>query len=415
MKNIKINPIFYNEICNRIIEMNDKGWLDEFSNEHFLIKALEGDVSYFNKYKHLIKGSPYYSDSNKNAINFIINFSQRFNYFYKHFSEKEMKKFVKDQLSSGKKNYDESQFFRALSEINVINFLMAFGPAKLDKAIYEPKLGESGKNPEARLIYSNEITVDVEVKTPGFQFEELTNPIQKGVLLPTILLESSEQSYLKKLCEEKKFNFILPRVDKLKDYINSAGKKFIKPKDKSHINLLFINWTYTNIKRRGYLEAYSLLYNNLNGLLKNKEVALSKGIEEEALEKITAVIVYQDNFDSIIFGDFRNVWNGYNFRLLPNCIINKELVDIDILKNVTRMNIPGANDALMPYEIVVSRENISEVFGITDYINNMIREKMKDKDDNFTYFDKAYFVKTFDENVKRLEKINKLKTQGFIL
>ena len=325
-----------------LLEMNDKGLFDEYSDEHFLIKALNGQMDYFDKYKNLIKGSLYYSTENINAVNFIANFSSKFGGFYKHFKEKEMENFVKNQLSAGKSNYKEEQFFRAMSEINVINFLLSFGPTKLEKAIYEPKLGKNGSKPEARLIYENGIVIDVEVKTPGFNTK--IDGDEKGVLIPTLLLDGNCKLKFKKKCDKYGFKFILPRVSKLKDYINSAGKKFQIPANKNHINILFINWTYTDIERRGYLEPYSLLYNNLNGILKNKDAALNIGISKDALEKISAIIVYQDSFNSLIFGDFRYVWEGYNFRMLPNMLMNKQHIDIDIIRDSIRMNPPKLRD-----------------------------------------------------------------------
>lgn len=412
MKKINVN-LHDHEICKYISEINKKGWLDSFSNEHFLIKALNGDMDYFYKYKSLIKGSLYYAKEDINANNFIMNFSTKFSWFCNHFTEREMNKFVVDQLSAGKNNYKEEQFFRAISEINVLNFLMSFGPAKLKQAIYEPKLGVNKSNPEARLIYSNGITVDVEVKTPGFNKTDYEN--KKGILLPTILLEDKEKIVFEKLCKKKEIEFVLPRVGKLKDYINSAGKKFEKPKDKNHVNLLYINWTYTDIERRGYLEPYSLLYNNLNGLLKNKEAALNLGISEEALEKISAIVVYQDSFDSIIFGDFRYLWNGYFFRLLPNELIDSNLVDIDIIRNVTNMNPPAYKDNIMPYEMVVKEKHLKEAFEVTDFINRRIKAKIIVKEDNFTYYTKEYHKKMIKQGKRKEKQINALRKSGYIL
>lgn len=373
-----------------LLKLNEKDFFDEYSDEHFLIKALNGEIDYFKKHSDLIKGSMYYSDSQMNATNFIANFSTKFNYFCSHFSEDDVRKFVKDQLSAGKGNYKEERFFEAIAEVNVINFLMAFGPSQLKKAKYEPKLGKNGSNPEARLIYENEIIVDVEVKTPGFK-KVLTGD-EKGVLIPTFLLEDKERITFEKQCTKKGIKFILPRVMKLKDYINSAGKKFEIPKDKNHVNLLFINWTYTDVERRGYIEPYSLLYNNLNGILKNKEAALSIGINEEALRKISAIIVYQDSFDSLIFGDFRHMWNGYNFRMLPNMLIDQNLIDIDIIKDVLRMNPPKKNDEMMPYAFEIGEQYLSDAFELTEFINKTIKSKIKGED-NFTYFNEEHYKK----------------------
>lgn len=393
-----------------IDNLNENGYFDEYSDEHFLIKAMQGKLDYFKKYNHLIKGSMYYSDDYGNAQNFLINFSTKFQWFYKHFKEEEMEDFIKNQLSAGKKNYNEEQFFRAISEIKVLNFLMESGPG-LKNAIYEPKLGKNGSNPEARLEYKNNIVIDVEVKTPGFKSQIKGD--RRGFVIPTFLLSDKQKVNLKKQCEKKEFEFILPRVNKLKDYINSAGKKFEVPKSKKHINLLFINWTYTDVDSRGYLEPYSLLYNNLNGLLKNKETAISIGINEEALKKISAIIVYQDSFDSLIFGDFIHMWNGYNFRMLPNYLMDKELIDIDLISDSIRMKPPKKNDDMIPYEIEVKEKYLKDGIEIANYINRRIKGKIKGED-NFTYFNEKYYKKRIKENKKKLRAYNRLREEGFI-
>ncbi|WP_256972947.1 hypothetical protein [Clostridium botulinum] len=413
MKHFKRSIGKNNEFLKYLIDINKKGWLDEFSDNHFIIKAINGEMDYFNKYRNLTKRSMYYSyTEDNNCTNFILNFFPKFQYFCNHFKEKDCEEFVKNQLSAGKSNYMEEQFFRAMSEINIINFLISFGPAHLIDSIYEPKLGINGSNPEARLVYSNGITVDVEVKTPGFNKKISGN--EKGIIIPTFLLEENEKEELKKICNLNDFKFILPRVGKLKDYINSAGKKFQRPKDKNHVNLLFINWTYTDVEERGYLEPYSLLYNNLNGILKNKEMALEIGIDKDALEKISAIIVYQDSFDSIIFGDFRYAWNGYKFRMLPNMLIDNNLIDVDTIKEVTRMNPPKFPDELMPYEIIVNQNYLQDSFKIAEFINTMIKTKVKKEDDNFTYFTPEYFKKQIEVNKSKLKNYKDWIEKGYL-
>lgn len=393
-------------------KINEKGLFDDFSDEHFLIKALNGKLDYFNKHEHLIRNSLYYSDEWGNAVTFIMNFSAKLNFFYNHFKEEEMDIFIKDQLSAGKHNYREEQFFQAIAEVNVLNFLMSYGPAQLKKTIYQPKLGEHGSNPEARLVYENGIKIDVEVKTPGFNRK--INGDEKGVLIPTFLLNDNEKINFKKQCDKRGFKFIFPRVSKLKDYINSAGKKFETPEDSNHINLLFINWTYTDVESRGYLEPYSLLYNNLNGLLKNKDAALSVGISEEALKKISAIIVYQDTFDSLIFGNLIDIWNGYNFRVLPNMIMDKDIYDVDKIRMSTRMNPPRNNDDMMPYVFSVKEEAFNDAIEVTQFINKIIKAKIKGED-NFTYFTEEYYENKINELKKEQQLYDKWREQGLIL
>lgn len=122
-------------------QLYDEGMFNEYSKDHFLIKALNGNLDYFDKYSNLVVPGSLIFDEQSNVENFLNNFSVRFKSFYDTFDKNEMKEFIETQLSAGKKNYDEAQFIRALSEINVINFIKCLGP-RYKSAIYEPKLNK---------------------------------------------------------------------------------------------------------------------------------------------------------------------------------------------------------------------------------------------------------------------------------
>lgn len=391
---IKIKNSLINEdkiLFKSIIKSNVKGWMDDFSENHFLTKALNGKIDYFQKYSNLVEDSVYFKTNYCNT--FLGNFSNRLNLLFEVFNEKDMKSFFNSGLSAGKSNYDDAQFFRALSEAMIMEFLIVYGPSRLKQAIYEPKLGENGKNPEARFIYDCGITIDVEVKTPGFK--KSNNELNKTII-PAFLLDDEDEKVFKEISNTYNYSFIKPRVLKLKEFINSAGDKFVKPKDSNHINLLYINWTYSDMEVSGLKEPYGLLYNNYNGILKNKDAALSLGIKEEALEKITAIIVYQDSFESIIFNDFRDVWNGYKFRMLPNCLMESELVDHKKIFNATRMNPPIEGDMLSPFLCSIPKGDLEEGFEISDVLNKHIKKRIEKNcneavKDNFVYFTKEFY------------------------
>ena len=375
---------------------NNEGWLDGFSDDNFLIKCLNNKLDYFDEHSNLIGNSPYFNSNIQSCNTFLFNFSRMLGILISKFGKDDVKKFFKHSLIAGGKNYSDEQFFRAYSEIVVIEFLLKYN--QVEKCIYEPKLGVNGSNPEARLICEDGVIVDIEVKTPGFKKEESTNTI-----IPAFILDDDIEHEFKEIAEKHNLNYVRPRVLKLKDFINSAGKKFEKPKSSKHINLLYINWTYSDIKFSGFKEPYGLLYNNLNGILKNKDFALRLGIEEEALEKITAIIIYQDSFDSLLFGDFRDVWNGYKFRLLPNQLIDSTLIDKELLFKITGMNPPVKGDHLAPYLLSYSgsKENC---FLIADMINSKIQEKISKLnidgfEDNFIYFNKDFWEKTYNEQM----------------
>jgi len=81
-------------------------------------------------------------------------------------------------------------------------------------------------------------------------------------------------------------------------------------------NLLYINWSYRDFPSNSFLEAWSLLTNEINGILTCKESGLAHGVVPEAYTKISAVIVYTESLEGLMFSDFRYVWqrNGVGPR-----------------------------------------------------------------------------------------------------
>lgn len=400
------------DLMGTVKEMAEKGWFEEYSNSHFLIKAIKGKMDYFEGKEHLIIDKSYWSGDEANATTFLMNFSTKFQILKNTFPAKDIEGFVRNQMSAGKKNYQEDQFIRALSEIHVLNFMISFGPGEFKEALYEPPIGNNKKNPEARLTYKNDITIDIEVKTPGFNTG--VENLGKNLFIPGILMERAEIKAISNLCKENNIIFKIPRINKLKDYINSAGEKFIKPPNKRHLNILFINWTYTDMDRKGYIEPYSLLYNNLNGILKNKDWCERLGINNEALEKISAIVVYQDSFNSLLFGDFRYQWQYYTFRMLPNMCMDPKLLDVSILKDALRMNPPPEGEELMPYAMRIENSKMQEALNVTTYMNRLIKGKIAPHKDNMTYFDEGYQFKRIIEERENYKKIYKMAQDGMI-
>lgn len=400
------------DLMGTIKEMAEKGWFDEYSNSHFLIKAIKGKMDYFQGKEHLIIDRSYWGEDGTNATTFLMNFSIKFQILKDAFPAKDIEGFVKNQMSAGKKNYQEDQFIRALSEIHVLIFMIGFGPGEFKEALYEPPIGNNKKNPEARLIYKNDITIDIEVKTPGFNTS--AENLKESLFIPGILMEHEELKTVRSLCRENNIIFKAPRINKLKDYINSAGEKFVKPPNNRHLNILFINWTYTDMDRKGYIEPYSLLYNNLNGILKNKDWCQRQGIDKGALEKISAIVVYQDTFNSLLFGDFRYQWQYYTFRMLPNMCMDPELLDVNILKDALRMNPPPDGEELMPYTMRFANSRIQNALNVTTYMNRLIKSKIDPHKDNMTYFDEDYqFKKTIKEK-ENYKQVYKMAKDGII-
>ena len=165
------------------------------------------------------------------------------------------------------------------------------------------------KNPEARFTLNNGVVVDIEVKTPGFaDFDSIEN-----IIIPTVLLDEEGRNEFIEYCKQNRLNGALPRVLKLKEFLNSAADKF---EDVDHIhrmNLLYINWSLSEFEEIGFEEAFSLLAHSISGALVHKKIGLDLGLKEEVFDKITAVIVYTESLHGLMFDDLRWIWNrGYD-------------------------------------------------------------------------------------------------------
>lgn len=168
------------------------------------------------------------------------------------------------------------------------------------------------KNPEVRFISNNDVIIDIEVKTPGFNQSNLN----KRKIMPTILLTQEGRLAFAEHCRNKNIKCIMPRIAKLKEFINSAAEKFVIPKDNKHLNLLFINWSYSEFAPDAFLEAYNLLVNPINGIIRNRDIGIKIGISEDAYDKISAIVVYSESLNGLTSLDLRYIWAGRKFRMI---------------------------------------------------------------------------------------------------
>lgn len=307
-----IFPLQTNIFLDFLKNMWEEGWLDDYSDDHFLIKAIDNRLAdFFGKQQAYLDNTavfPFINDENF-VSTFLINFSNKMNGLYHAFGKEQIRKFVTDQLSAGKKHYKEEQFFRAVSEISVIAYFCSILHWK-DK-IYEPQVNGK-KNPEVRLVSHDDVIIDIEVKTPGFN---QTN-VNKRKIMPTVLLTKEGRMAIEEHCRNRNIQCLMPRVGKLKDFINSAAEKFELPENDNHLNLLFINWSYSEFAPDAFLEAYYLLANPVNGLIRNKDIGMEIGILEEAYEKISAIVVYSDSLNGLAYLDLRYIWIKHKFRMI---------------------------------------------------------------------------------------------------
>ena len=349
------------DLGNIFIKMWTDGWLDDFSDDHFLIRALENRIDNLEWKTQLISNNavsiytPINSDGSVDyssfSCNFICNLSATFQGLIKIFGEENIKRFVIDQLSAGKNNYNKDAFFQALSEIEILRFFISKKPINAE---YEPPVsGKKSANPEASFEYNvhigqetQHVKINVEVKTPKFP---IVQEREKSFVIPTILLNNQGRQEFIKICQDNEIDFLMPRVTKLVQFINSAAKKFSIPQQ-NEFNLLYINWSYSDYPICSFIEAWNLLTNEKNGLLLHPEIATSLPFEEpldpKAYDKITAIVVYSNSLEQLMFGDFRYSWQtvsdfGPRFRMY---VLNSQLREDEIAKksrllfNVTGMN-----------------------------------------------------------------------------
>lgn len=354
-----ISDVCFLELCSYIYDAWTQGWLDDFSNEHFLIRALENRLLDFvgklqfianNLNMHNVVQSDGSIDEEKFCYNFCINLSQKLSYLSKTFGADSIKKFVIDQLSAGKTNYDEDTFFQALSEVSILHFYAC--RFKWEEAIYEPPLLQNGsnKNPEASFrgeipaISSqggNNVIVNIEVKSPKFpQYTES----KERIMIPTILINKENKATIEDFCKDNNIKYLDPRILKLRDFFKSAVEKFSVPSD-DEFNILYINWSYRDFPSNSFLEAWSLLTNDINGILIYKDIAEKFDFPIELFDKITAVVVYSESLEGLMFSDFRYVWQrskvDTHFRMwvINEKLRKSELSDSsDILFRITGMN-----------------------------------------------------------------------------
>ena len=293
------------------------GIFDDYSEQHFLMRAIKNDVSYFKELflRRNINGIAPESF----PLTFVINLSAKINNLMHHFGNDKIQEFFKNQFAAGKNNYNENKFFEALSEFYVLAYFANFGPAELLESTYEPRLVDSDKNPEARFVYKDDTILDIEIKTPNFPQRNLL----ENFIIPACLLTEDGRNTLTAFCDSIKINCHPPRVLKLKDFMNYAGDKFTDISSENHINLLVINWTSTDLLETELFEPTTLLCNPQNGLLRNKEVALKLGISEDALNRISAIFLYMLPEGCLLFNDFRYLFATRQYKIIINPFAKK--------------------------------------------------------------------------------------------
>lgn len=328
----------------------ENGNLDGYPDDHFIILALKNKLKDFEYKDTLIRNNvfSYYSpisngdiDYEKFACNFIMNFSPKLNALSSIFKSDKFDNFIKYQLAANNNGkFDVDQFLEALSEVEVLAHWA--GKTTWKEIIYECPAGTNNNhNPEARFVIDNpnfveeETQFNIEVKTPKF----INRDDSKYKILPAEALTKEGIDYIKKICADNGCSLILPRIEKLIDLINNAIEKF-NDFNKRIVNILYINWTYSDIEVGNFLEAWSILVNNENGILLHPEISCKiKELCNDIYKKVSAIVVYSSSLDQMMFIDFTHVFTktppfiNHHFRMAVLDKDNKELIE-----RITQMN-----------------------------------------------------------------------------
>lgn len=372
------------------------GAFDEFSDDHFMIHAFNDDIDFFSRFfkNHYIQttfASAPYASLTSFPGNFVVNLENAFMALVSLFGYDNIRRFVTDQLSAGKEKYDEKSFFEALSEVHILSFFCRFGgmmavasnPFELDEkglikravepvgiasAEYEPQLN-GRTNPEARFYYDDGTVLDVEIKTPNFSdFVEEKQPF----LMPGVLLNSKGRGVLKETCENSGIHCLLPNVSKMKDYLNSAAKKFQEPECEKHINILCVNWTEAAIDKDDITEPLIILSNSTNGILMNKGIAEKCQVSQKALSRVSAVLLYKVELGALLFSDFRYIFANGKAKVVLNRF--SKFLNVDAIHRITKLSCIYPEDSRISATIyandICAREFVEEI----SCVENIIRE-----------------------------------------
>lgn len=156
----------------------------------------------------------------------------------------------------------------------------------------------------------------------------------------------------------------------MKEFFESAAKKFIVPPSENHINLLVINWSYADIEEVELFEPVKLLCNQANGLFVKRDIALKVGIPEEAMQRITAVLLYRMPENMLFFSDLRYLFQSRSYKIIMNPFV--ECGNIQMVHDLTSMavNLPheldDRRDVFFNFESKDWSEELTKIIEIID-------------------------------------------------
>lgn len=214
-------------------------------------------------------------------------------------------------------------------------------------------------NPEARFLYEDGTVLDIEIKTPNFSD---VVEADKPFLMPGVLVDSEGRSSLKELCEKHGMQCLLPNVSKMKDYLNSAARKFQDPESEKYINLLCVNWTGAAVDKADIHEPLIILSNLTNGILTNPAIAAKNNISQNALSRVSAVLLYKMDLGALLFSDFRYVFANNKAKVVLNRF--SKFLNVDSLHRITKLSCIYPEESGISSTIYVDEECCREYIDV---------------------------------------------------
>ena len=185
------------------------GAFDEYSDDHFIIRAFNEDLEYFRRffethYMQMTYASAPYATIEHFPTNYVINFENAIRALVSAFGYDKIRRFVTDQLSAGKENYDEEVFFAALSEIHILAFFCVYGG--MSSVMSEPM--EFDKNGKIKIAKE---PIDIIYIDPPYDTDYLIKSLQilqKSEFVSEetkIILETDNENRILKYIEDLEF------------------------------------------------------------------------------------------------------------------------------------------------------------------------------------------------------------------
>lgn len=158
----------------------------------------------------------------------------------------------------------------------------------------------------------------------------------------------------------------------MKDYLNSAAKKFQEPESEKHINLLCVNWTGAAIDKNDITEPLIILSNLTNGILMNPDIAEKCQISRKSVNRISAVLLYKVELGVLLFSDFRYIFANGRAKVVLNRF--SKYLNTDAIHRITKLSCIYPEESGISSKIYVNDSVRSETMSEISLAEKIVKE-----------------------------------------